>query len=58
MISLPSSVGAVFFTQPLDLVKNRMQMSGKSVSIKYKTPSTGINLFTRVSVIVLFCNTF
>lgn len=22
------SVGAVFFTQPLDLVKNRMQMSG------------------------------
>ena len=23
------SVGAVFFTQPLDLVKNRMQMSGK-----------------------------
>ena len=23
------SVGAVFFTQPLDLVKNRMQMSGE-----------------------------
>jgi solute carrier family 25 oxoglutarate transporter 11 len=23
-----AGVGAVFFTQPLDLVKNRMQMSG------------------------------